>query len=281
MDMGIGFSEILLVLILVLVFFGSKELPIFMRKAGKIVGELRMYTNKIRSELDLMAYSVNDAPNSQPEISPLQQKKIEIRKKFIELRKEIPLEQRINKSSLIYEHLKKSPHFSNSGSILIYSSIGAEVITDEIIADMLKIGKRVILPYCIKDSNEMGISEIKNPDTDLVIGNFKMREPHPDKRTRFFKSDIDLVICPGVAFDIYGVRLGRGKAYYDNFLRELKSKVPIYSLAYDCQISPEPIPSDYHDVRVDQIITESGPQLPVESIRDDKLVTQSQSIPAG
>jgi 5-formyltetrahydrofolate cyclo-ligase len=277
MDMGIGFSEILLILILVLVFFGSKELPIFMRKAGKLMAEMRIYTNKIRSELDSMAFSTNDTSNSLPERSPLQEKKIEIRKKFIDLRKAIPIEERIRNSSAIYEHLKKSPHFCNAGSILIYSSIGAEVMTFDAIADMLKIGKRVILPYCSKDIHEMGIAEIRNTDTDLVTGTYQIKEPKD--RTRFFKSDVDLVICPGVAFDVYGVRLGRGKAYYDKFLRELKEKVPIYALAFGCQISPEPLPSDYHDVRMDQIITESGPQLPVPSVPSDSLTVQN--FPAG
>ena len=36
MDMGVGFTEILLILLLVLIFFGSKELPKFVRESARL-----------------------------------------------------------------------------------------------------------------------------------------------------------------------------------------------------------------------------------------------------
>ena len=59
-----------------------------------------------------------------------------------------------------------------------------------------------------------------------------------------------------------GGRLGRGYAYYDNFLRELKGRVPIIGLAFECQVQSEQLPFSYSDVVMDQIITENGFKLP-------------------
>jgi 5-formyltetrahydrofolate cyclo-ligase len=89
----------------------------------------------------------------------------------------------------------------------------------------------------------------------------------------FLKSDLDLVLCPGVAFDTRGARLGRGKHYYDNFLSELKGKIPIVGLAFSCQISNTPLPCDpYSDIRMDEVITEDGPIMGTGS---------GESLPAG
>ena len=52
--------------------------------------------------------------------------------------------------------------------------------------------------------------------------------------------------------------MGRGKRMYDNFLRDLKGHVPIWGIAFDCQIIQEQIPFDYHDIVMDQVVTESG-----------------------
>jgi 5-formyltetrahydrofolate cyclo-ligase len=61
-----------------------------------------------------------------------------------------------------------------------------------------------------------------------------------------------LVLVPGVAFDLRGRRLGRGKGFYDRLLADaggLKCGV-----AFDEQIVTE-IPVEPHDVSVDCILT--------------------------
>jgi 5-formyltetrahydrofolate cyclo-ligase len=65
------------------------------------------------------------------------------------------------------------------------------------------------------------------------------------------------VVCPGVAFDECGMRLGRGGGHYDMFLRQIKGQAQIIGCAFDCQISGQPLPSEEHDVRMDVIVTES------------------------
>lgn len=68
------------------------------------------------------------------------------------------------------------------------------------------------------------------------------------------KSEIvkpDLIIVPGLAFTKEGVRLGRGKGYYDRYL----NTNPCFTigLAFSWQLFPQ-IPNDSHDVLIDKII---------------------------
>jgi 5-formyltetrahydrofolate cyclo-ligase len=128
------------------------------------------------------------------------------------------------------------------------------------ILEMLGAGKRVIVPYSHEDSS-MGVGEITSLEKDIIFRQgIGVYEPAPEKRNNFFKTDIQFVICPAVAFDIYGARLGRGKGSYDRFCKELKGVVPVYGIAFDCQIMgpDERLPFAYHDVVMDQVITESG-----------------------
>jgi 5-formyltetrahydrofolate cyclo-ligase len=74
-----------------------------------------------------------------------------------------------------------------------------------------------------------------------------------------------------VGFDVYGARIGRGKGFYDNFLRELKGRIPFWGLAFDCQISQERFPFDYPDVAMDQVVTESGLLIKVPESEEERL----------
>jgi 5-formyltetrahydrofolate cyclo-ligase len=65
---------------------------------------------------------------------------------------------------------------------------------------------------------------------------------------------MDLLIIPGIAFDLQGNRIGYGKGYYDRFLFSRKAKC-IIGLAYEIQIINE-IPNNDHDIPVNIIITE-------------------------
>jgi 5-formyltetrahydrofolate cyclo-ligase len=66
----------------------------------------------------------------------------------------------------------------------------------------------------------------------------------------------DLVIVPGLAFDLNGARLGRGKGYYDRWL-ETNPSVRTLGICFKCQML-EKIPAEPHDVRVNAILTEDG-----------------------
>lgn len=63
------------------------------------------------------------------------------------------------------------------------------------------------------------------------------------------------LFLPGLAFDLEGNRLGRGKGYYDYTLASYRGiKVGV---ALNCQISSG-LPAEPHDVKVDWIVSEDS-----------------------
>jgi 5-formyltetrahydrofolate cyclo-ligase len=62
----------------------------------------------------------------------------------------------------------------------------------------------------------------------------------------------DIIIVPGLAFTIDGTRLGRGKGYYDNYLRQ--NSCFTVSLAFSWQLL-EKIPINSFDVPINLILT--------------------------
>lgn len=66
-----------------------------------------------------------------------------------------------------------------------------------------------------------------------------------------------VAFVPGVGFDLTGMRLGRGRGFYDRALAALRNAgdVCAVGLAFECQIVAE-LPGDPWDQRMDYIVSE-------------------------
>ena len=277
MNMGLDYSKILLILVLVLIFFGSKEIPNFIRQAARFIAKIRVYSDKVKREISEIGRLDEPIPNYDQEVI---NKKNALRETYIAKRKGLSEAERSEKSAAIWRNLMADPAYIKAKAVMIYVEMGAEAATRQGILDMIATGRRVVIPYILEDGS-LGIGEITDIDKDLTMGPMNIPMPAPGKQNNFFKSDIQLIVCPAVAFDIYGGRLGRGKGSYDRFLKEMKGRVPIYGIAFDCQImgSRDRLPFAYHDVVMDQVVTESG--LLIKKPEDGAPVVEKPSQPAG
>ena len=256
MNTGFGISEILLVATIVVVFFGSKELPKFLREIARLTARIRRYSDRIKRELDDVTRSLDPKPES---VNRQRDEKKKLRTYYLTARKGLSQQEREQKSMAVCGHLLKRKEMENAAMVMLYVNMGAEVITRPLIKKLLEEKKRVVVPYCITTGgHELRGAEIHHWEDDLIIGKHNVPEPREELRKHFFKSDLEVIICPGVAFDPQGGRLGRGKGYYDTFLRELRGTIPMIGLAYDCQLMKESLPFEYHDVPMDVVITETG-----------------------
>lgn len=159
------------------------------------------------------------------------------------------------KSKLIQQKLIESPVFNQSRSIGLYLAIGSEVQTREIINYALDLGKTVLLPRIM--SNDLRFYVVDQKDFEknsFDVNRFGIKEPERDNKPADF---IDLLIIPGIVFDMYGFRIGYGYGYYDKYLTNDKFSKSI-GLAYDFQLIKKTIPILPHDRKIDVLITESG-----------------------
>lgn len=95
---------------------------------------------------------------------------------------------------------------------------------------------------------------IVNYDADLEPGLFGVLEPRSSCE-RVDWNHLDLVLVPGLGFDLVGGRLGRGKGFFDRLL--VKARAWRCGAAFDLQIC-DSIPMASTDVPMDFIVTAQG-----------------------
>jgi len=151
------------------------------------------------------------------------------------------------------------PEYHAARTVLVYVDAGSEVRTRHSLADAIASGKRIVVPYCIVETNELELFHLEAV-TELVEGAYKILEPKAELRDKPGKRveprELDLVMVPGTGFDERGARMGQGKGYYDRLLTGARPDAPLIGIAFDCQVFPE-IPVAAHDVFMDAVLTET------------------------
>ncbi len=191
--------------------------------------------------------------------------KMNIRKKILSLRNEMPLEFREEKSSIILQTLYGMERYKEAAVILTYVDYQSEVITTPLLAKALTDNKQVFTPRV--SGEEMGFYRISGTE-DLAEGYKGIREPicgvgFADGIGTYKASEEAegvLMLMPGAVFDKNGHRIGYGKGFYDRYLKRLKEAgINVYKIAfcYECQLLSE-VPYESHDVSADMVITEAG-----------------------
>ena len=70
-------------------------------------------------------------------------------------------------------------------------------------------------------------------------------------------SDIGVVLVPGMAFDRFGVRLGRGAGHFDRFLPDLVGTAHLVGVCAEGRVVAR-LPREPHDIPMTHLLTERG-----------------------
>ncbi|MFH1655151.1 MAG: 5-formyltetrahydrofolate cyclo-ligase [Candidatus Omnitrophota bacterium] len=160
---------------------------------------------------------------------------------------------RAKKSLSIKDKLFASSEFKKAKIILFYASLKNEVETGMMIREAQAQGKTIGLPMIFEKEKKLVPYLVSDIDTQLTTGIYGIREPNKEFTKSISLEDLNLVIVPGIAFDLRGNRLGRGKGYYDRFLKTLAKDTTSIGLAFDFQIV-ENLPHSSLDSSVNQVI---------------------------
>lgn len=175
--------------------------------------------------------------------------KQQLRSKILLKLKTQKKEERNRKSEIVEKKLFRNSVFKKAKIVMFYISFGGEVNTRDMIRKTKKSGKIITVPVCKK--NRIINACLLGGRERLVKGPYGILEPVT--KQCFNLKNLDLVIVPGLGFTKQGERLGRGKGYYDRFLKKLSSKTATIGLAFDFQILSR-IPTTATDVNVDKVI---------------------------
>jgi 5-formyltetrahydrofolate cyclo-ligase len=181
----------------------------------------------------------------------MQTEKQLVRTQFRRRLREKPPAERAADSTALCERLLRSAIWSETRSVLFYAPLPDEPDIWPVMQFVLQQGLTVALPRRDSVSNAYTAAVIHDLQQDLVTGRLHIREPGPECEEHPLNL-LDLVLVPGVAFDLAGRRLGRGAGYYDRLLSKVRGTT--CGIAFDEQISGE-LPVEPHDVVVDCILT--------------------------
>lgn len=178
--------------------------------------------------------------------------KKELREKYVEMRKNMPREQKEAFDTKIRDRIIASITYRHSNEILLYASMENEIDTWKLFETAVNAGKKVAFPRTFQD-NTMKYYYCSSKD-DLEKRENGIYEPK-EGLAEYVPTNLSLCIVPAVVFDKEGYRIGYGKGFYDRFLSDFPGVK--LGLVYSNMILPR-VPRGRFDRHVDVIFTERG-----------------------
>jgi 5-formyltetrahydrofolate cyclo-ligase len=134
-------------------------------------------------------------------------------------------------------------------TVALYAALAGEV-------DLLPLvawdpSRRWIFPR-VCDEN-LTFHEVRDVTSDLVLGSAGIREPSP-ALPQVRVPEVDVFLCPGLAFDANGGRLGRGRGFYDRMLATARPDAIKLGICHPAQRVADTFPQA-HDVPMDELIS--------------------------
>lgn len=133
-------------------------------------------------------------------------------------------------------------------TVAIYSPLPGEVDLSESVRRFPKI--RWVFPKVT--TRHLTFHHVENSACELVPGSFGILEP-ADHLPVIPIPEIDAFICPGLAFDRRGGRLGRGRGYYDRILAEARGDALKIGACFAFQLVADTF-AEAHDIHMDHVI---------------------------
>ncbi|MDD3644577.1 MAG: 5-formyltetrahydrofolate cyclo-ligase [Bacteroidales bacterium] len=172
--------------------------------------------------------------------------KSELRKLISNRKKEYSVDTKIEKSKAIFKQVRQLKEFQEAKKMLCYWSMPDEVPTHDFVIE-ISGNKEIYLP--VVSGDDLLIRKFTGTD-NMEEGVFAtLFEPNHTENINI--KDIDLVLVPGVAFDLSRRRMGRGKGYYDRLLAD--TNVYKLGICFDFQLV-EYVPTDERDILMDKVI---------------------------
>lgn len=97
------------------------------------------------------------------------------------------------------------------------------------------------------------IHELGGP---LEVHRFGYLQPHASA-PEVHPFDVDVMLVPGLTFDLWGNRLGHGAGFYDRLLAMARSSTPLVGVV-PAALVVDALPTEPHDVAMTHLATEEG-----------------------
>ena len=158
---------------------------------------------------------------------------------------------------MLSEHLELM--VTSGSTVCAYVPVGTEPGSIEMVDMLLQRARRVLLPVArtTADNAPLPLRWGEYRPGALVPGPWGLLEPAEPVLPESALGEADLVIVPALAVDHQGVRLGRGRGFYDRSLGGRDPLARLVAMVRDAEFVGE-LPAEAHDVPMTHVITPRG-----------------------
>lgn len=188
-------------------------------------------------------------------VSEVEAQKVALRDQLLTARRRHPLAAAREDAEAIAAHLLQAPEVRRAATVAIYISLSNEPGTGPLVEQLHELGRRLILPVLLPD-NDLDWAVYQGPQS-LVPASRGLLEPLGPRLGPEAVATADVVLCPGLAVDRRGRRLGRGGGSYDRALARVPVGTFVCTLLYDGELLDH-VPAEDHDRPVTAVVTPSG-----------------------
>ena len=166
---------------------------------------------------------------------------------------------------LVARRLAEAPEFRERARLVLYAALADELPTRPLYEIARVSGKVLLWPRTV-GRGCLEFAPCRRWE-DLVRERYGVLAPPPGRASVRLGPE-DLLLVPGVAFDLRGGRLGRGGGYFDRALGAAMGEGGPLSLGvgFECQLVEE-VPREPHDRAVGAVLTERRLQRVGERVR--------------
>jgi len=164
---------------------------------------------------------------------------------------------RAAEARMLSEHLELV--VTSGSTVCAYVPVGTEPGSIEMVDMLLRRARRVLLPVArtTADNAPLPLRWGEYRPGALVPGPWGLLEPAEPVLPESALGEADLVIVPALAVDHQGVRLGRGRGFYDRSLGGRDPQARLVAMVRDAEFVGE-LPAEAHDVPMTHVITPRG-----------------------
>jgi 5-formyltetrahydrofolate cyclo-ligase len=180
--------------------------------------------------------------------------KAALREQLLAARSCVADDVRVAEASMLSEHLEIL--VSSDSTICAYVPVGTEPGSVEMLDMLLRKSARVLLPVArtAGDDTPLPLRWGEYRRGGLTRGRWGLLEPAEPWLPESTLAHASLVIVPALAVDRRGVRLGRGRGFYDRSLTGRDPNARLAAVVRDAELVDE-LPADPHDVPMTHALT--------------------------
>jgi 5-formyltetrahydrofolate cyclo-ligase len=252
---SLGMGELLVIFALIVFLVNPKQLGKVMKEMGKYKRKFSNFQAQVRTQIDGLTAAV-DAAETQEK---LKSDKAGMRKWAKATVQSLPAVEQAAAAQTVVKSLCDWPSYQSAKVISCFAGALGEIDTMPLLRRILADGKTLLVPY-VKPAEPgnaagqtLGMAPIKDAERDLEEGAFHILEPRAELRSEA-AAEADLIVVPGLCFDLRGGRLGKGLGFYDKYLAG--SKALRVGIGFDVQITQKNLALDPHDQLMDAVVTE-------------------------